>query len=78
MLASFLIEQPDIAQQLGEMKVENIRKIGADGVVTGNIGCLIQLHMHLALLINKNGSNQEIPSVWHTIKFIDKAYRAIM
>jgi glycolate oxidase iron-sulfur subunit len=72
---SYNLEQPEIAQQLGERKVENILEAEVDAVVTGNIGCLIQLRMHLAQLINKNGVNQEIPPVCHTIELIDKAYR---
>lgn len=72
---SYNFEQPEIAQHLGERKVENILKAEVEAIVTGNIGCLIQIRAHLTQLISKNGANQEMPPVWHTIEFIDKAYR---
>lgn len=72
---SYNLEQPEIAEQLGRRKVNNILDTGADAVVTGNIGCLIQLRTHLSKL---NGNQREagidIP-VWHTIEIIDLAYR---
>ena len=50
------------------MKVNHIIEVGAEAVVTGNIGCLVQLRSSLTAA----GSN--IP-VWHTLEVLDLAYR---
>jgi glycolate oxidase iron-sulfur subunit len=72
---SYNLEQPEIAHDLGHRKAVNILDTGADAVVSGNIGCLIQLSSHLSQLNGVNGrSNKPIP-VWHTIEIIDKAYQ---
>lgn len=72
---SYNLEQPEIAEQLGKRKVQNILDTGADAVVTGNIGCLIQLRTHLSVLnVNIREGNKDFP-VWHTIELIDLAYR---
>jgi glycolate oxidase iron-sulfur subunit len=39
--------QPDMASQLLQRKIENIRGTGADFVAAGNIGCLLQLGLGL-------------------------------
>ena len=51
--------QPDIATQLRDRKIGNIRKVGPDLVATGNIGCMTQL-----------GSGMSIPVV-HTVELLD-------
>ncbi len=61
------IEHPEIANQLGEKKINNILKTNADMVVTGNIGCCVQIQTHL-----KMGADS-IP-VYHTLELLDKAY----
>jgi glycolate oxidase iron-sulfur subunit len=72
------LEQPEIAQKLGQRKAINILNTGASAVVTGNIGCLIQLETHLSRSNGDNGgTNIEIP-VWHTIELIDRAYRKVL
>jgi glycolate oxidase iron-sulfur subunit len=72
---SYSLEQPKIAQQLGHRKAENILDTGADAVITGNIGCLIQLRTHLSQLNGGNRGSQKPIPVWHTIEIIDKAYQ---
>ena len=72
---SYNLEQPMIAQQLGHRKAENILDTGADAVVSGNIGCLIQLRSHLSQLNRGNGGIRKPIPVWHTIELIDKAYQ---
>jgi len=72
---SYNIEQPDIAQELGKQKAENILATEADVVVTGNTGCLIQIRAHLNKFTGKNGGSRKTPLVLHTIEIIDKAYR---
>jgi glycolate oxidase iron-sulfur subunit len=49
------------------MKVENILEIDADVVVTGNIGCIVQIQSHL-------GANGNSMPVYHTFELLDKAY----
>ena len=61
------LEQPEIADQLGQRKAENILRTGGEGVVAGNIGCLVQIRTHLQRL------NQPLP-VYHTVQVLDLAY----
>jgi glycolate oxidase iron-sulfur subunit len=65
---TYNLEQPDTARLLGERKARNILSSGATLVVTGNIGCLVQLRNHLA------AQGQPLP-VWHTLEVLDRAYR---
>jgi glycolate oxidase iron-sulfur subunit len=62
------IEQPETARKLGQRKAKHILDSGAEVVVSGNIGCLVQLRTQLT------GYGSAIP-VLHTIEFIDRAYR---
>lgn len=41
------IDQPDIAAELGQLKAQAALDTGADVLVTGNIGCMVQLQTHL-------------------------------
>lgn len=65
---TYNIEHPELADEIGKRKVENILRTGCEVVVTGNIGCLVQLRNQLA----RAGSN--IP-VYHTLQLLDMAYR---
>jgi glycolate oxidase iron-sulfur subunit len=72
---SYNLEQPVIAKQLGQRKANNILDADPDIVVSGNIGCLIQLKNHLSQ-IERNDENRQLnPPVFHTIELIDQAYR---
>lgn len=64
---TYNLEQPDLARTIGERKARNILSTGAQAVVTGNIGCMMQLRTHLAAL------GQPLP-VWHTVELLDQAY----
>lgn len=64
---TYNLEQPQTAHQLGERKVKNILETGAQAVVSGNIGCMVQINTHL------RESNQALP-VYHTLEVLDKAY----
>jgi glycolate oxidase iron-sulfur subunit len=64
---TYNLEQPEIADQLGQRKVENILKTGADIVVMGNIGCMIQIRKVLS-------AGPASIRVLHTIELLDKAY----
>jgi glycolate oxidase iron-sulfur subunit len=61
--------QPEIARQLGDRKVARILDTGADAVVTGNIGCLMQIQAHL------RRHSRDLP-VYHTMTILDRAYNA--
>ncbi len=65
---TYNIEQPDLANQLGDLKAKNVIATGADYVVSGNVGCHTQLQSHLARLGSKI-------KVLHTIELLDLAYR---
>jgi glycolate oxidase iron-sulfur subunit len=59
---TYNILQPDIAAELRDRKIANIRSIRPDVVATGNIGCITQL-----------ASAMDIP-VAHTVELLDWAY----
>lgn len=64
---SYNVEQPEIAAELGRRKAENILKSGAQAVITGNIGCMVQLRTSLKTL------GTPLP-VYHTVEILDLAY----
>ncbi|RME81363.1 MAG: 4Fe-4S dicluster domain-containing protein [Caldilineae bacterium] len=61
------LEHPDIAGQLGRRKAEHIEATGAEAVITGNIGCLVQIQKHL------RERGRSLP-VLHTVQVLDRAY----
>jgi glycolate oxidase iron-sulfur subunit len=65
---TYNIEQPAIANTLGERKARNVLKTDAQMVCTGNIGCLIQLRTHLGQ------AGAALPVV-HTMQLLEMAYR---
>jgi len=65
---SYNLEYPDTARQLGERKARHILSTGAQMVISGNIGCIVQLRKHIAAL------GGALP-VWHTLEVLDKAYQ---
>ncbi len=67
---TYNIEQPDIANTLGNTKAKNIAGLNVDAVAMGNIGCMVQIQNHLQKL---NLSGETIP-VLHTIQLLDQAY----
>jgi glycolate oxidase iron-sulfur subunit len=44
---SYNLTEPAMAQRLGERKVQNILQTGAQAVLTGNVGCILQIGRHL-------------------------------
>jgi glycolate oxidase iron-sulfur subunit len=64
---TYNLEQPEIARQLGERKARNILATGAQAVVTGNIGCMMQIQTYL------QAQGRSLP-IWHTMELLDKAY----
>lgn len=63
---SYNMDQPEIASSLGEQKAKNIIATGAEVVVTGNIGCMTQVKLHL----KKLGSPIQVK---HTLQVIRDA-----
>jgi glycolate oxidase iron-sulfur subunit len=63
---TYNLDQPSIAASLGQKKAKAVIATGAQMVVSGNIGCLTQLRMHLARL----GSTV---AVRHTVQVIRDA-----
>lgn len=47
---TYNLDQPEIAAELGAGKARAILATGADVAVSGNIGCLVQVRMHLGRL----------------------------
>ena len=60
------LEQPDIARELGERKARNLLATGADLMVTGNIGCRMQIEKYLGPV--------KAPPVLHTLEVLEWAY----
>jgi glycolate oxidase iron-sulfur subunit len=67
---TYNLEQPELANQLGERKARNILSTGAQAVVMGNIGCMTQIQTHLERL------GRPLP-VLHTVEVLDMAYRKL-
>ncbi len=67
---TYNLEQPALAEQIGQRKAQNILRTGAQGVVMGNIGCMVQIRTHLHKL------GQPVP-VLHTLEVLDRAYQQI-
>jgi glycolate oxidase iron-sulfur subunit len=67
---TYNIEQPEIARELGDRKAKNIASLGAEAVISGNIGCLNQIRGRMA------AAGKPVP-VWHTVEVLDMAYRGV-
>lgn len=68
---TYNIEQPEIANKLGLRKAQAAIATGASAVVSGNIGCLVQIEQHLRSLSDR-------VAVLHTVQIIDRAYRQLL
>ncbi|MPY90671.1 MAG: 4Fe-4S dicluster domain-containing protein [Luteitalea sp.] len=64
---TYNIDQPEIARELGQRKAQAALASNAEAIVTGNIGCIMQLRTHLATL------GARVP-VFHTIEILDQAW----
>ncbi|MGE3270638.1 MAG: (Fe-S)-binding protein [Chloroflexota bacterium] len=62
------LTEPEMAERLGEQKVTNVEQTGADIVVSGNPGCLIQIRAGL----QKHGARTKAV---HLADLLDAAYR---
>lgn len=68
---SYNVEQPEMADRVGERKAGHIIDTGAEAVFTGNVGCLLQIERHL----RKQGANlwvaHPIDALWAAYEGID-------
>jgi glycolate oxidase iron-sulfur subunit len=62
--------QPDVADELGKQKVENLLNTGANLIASANPGCTLQISKHLKL-------QQKKISVMHPMELLDLAIRGI-
>jgi glycolate oxidase iron-sulfur subunit len=60
------LEQPEIAERLGMAKAGTVSATGADVLVAGNVGCLVQIAAHL------QQTDRPI-EVLHTMQLLDRA-----
>jgi glycolate oxidase iron-sulfur subunit len=67
---TYNLQQPALAEQIGQRKAQNILRTGAQAVAMGNIGCMVQIRAHLHKL------GQPVP-VLHTLEVLDRAYQQI-
>ncbi len=64
---TYNIDQPELAEQLGERKASRVAQTQCDVLALGNIGCQMQIEKHL------QRSGQRI-SVMHTVQLLAQAY----
>lgn len=64
------ILQPDVAEELGRQKVENLLQTGASLIASPNIGCFVQISKHLQL------QGKTVP-VLHPMQLLDYSIRGI-
>lgn len=62
--------QPDVADELGQQKVQNLLNTGANLIVSANPGCTMQIAKHLQL------QGKEVPIV-HPIELLDESIRGV-
>lgn len=68
---SYNLTEPEMADRLGDRKVDNILDTGAEAVIMGNVGCSLQIQSVL-----KSKGKEEI-RVLHPIELLDMSYRGV-
>jgi glycolate oxidase iron-sulfur subunit len=64
------ILQPEVAEELGRQKVENLTNTGAQLIASANIGCYVQISKHLEL-------QHKTTPVLHPMQLLDYSIRGI-
>jgi glycolate oxidase iron-sulfur subunit len=64
------ILQPEVAEELGRQKVENLTRTGATVIASANIGCFVQISRHLQL------QSKPVP-VLHPMQLLDYSIRGV-
>jgi glycolate oxidase iron-sulfur subunit len=67
---TYNLTEPEMSERLGLRKMDNIAATHAEMVVTGNVGCILQI----ARKIKERGSPMKIA---HPIDLLDRAYRGL-
>ena len=65
---TYNLTQPEMSERLGKRKMDHIEATGAEMVVTGNVGCIMQI----ARKIKERGSPIEVA---HPVDLLDRSYR---
>ena len=65
---TYNLTQPEMSERLGQRKLDHIEATGAEMVVTGNVGCILQI----ARKIKERGRPI---AVAHPVDLLDRAYR---
>ncbi len=65
---TYNLTQPEMSDRLGRRKADFIEATGAETVVTGNVGCILQI----ARKLKERGSAM---NVRHPVDLLDRAYR---
>jgi glycolate oxidase iron-sulfur subunit len=65
---TYNLTQPEMSERLGRRKLDRIEATGAEIVVTGNVGCILQI----ARMIKETGRPIEVV---HPVDLLDRAYR---
>ncbi len=65
---TYNLTQPEMSQRLGRRKLDHIVATGAEMVVTGNVGCILQIARQI-----KEGGSPIV--VAHPVDLLDRAYR---
>jgi glycolate oxidase iron-sulfur subunit len=65
---TYNLTQPEMSERLGKRKMDHIEATGAQMVVTGNIGCIMQI----ARKIKERGSSIDVA---HPVDLLDQCYR---
>ena len=63
--------QPVAAAELGQRKAAALVRTGADAIVAGNPGCLLQISTAL-----RHAQADPMPTVMHTVELLDRSLRA--
>lgn len=64
------ILQPEVAEELGQQKVQNLLNTGASVIASANIGCFVQISKHLHL------QGKAVP-VLHPMQLLDYSIRGV-
>jgi glycolate oxidase iron-sulfur subunit len=64
--------QPEAAADLGDRKAAALLATGADAIVAGNPGCLLQISAAL-----RRTQTDSIPTVLHTVELLDRSLRGV-
>ena len=67
---TYNLTQPEMAERLGRRKLAQIRATGARTVVTGNVGCILQI-------ARQAKAEGEPLAVVHPVDLLDRAYRGV-